>query len=124
MKRRALKVILILSALLVGGLIYAILWRVLGIGLPCVFYTTTGLQCPGCGVSRMCLSLLKLDFKGAFSANPALLCLLPVLLAIGTDACVRYVRTGRCRTKGWSTVLVWISTAILLVFGIIRNIPF
>lgn len=121
MKQRALKVIKIGTALLLGGLVYALICNIIGFALPCIFNTVTGLQCPGCGVSRMCLALLRFDFKAAFYANPAILCLTPVLLAVGVDAVARYIRIGKCRTKGWSTVLLWIATITLLVFGVVRN---
>ena len=29
-----------------------------------------GIECPGCGMVRACLSLLKADFKAAFSYHP------------------------------------------------------
>ena len=122
MKRRLKKVIAISTALLLGGLVYALICGILGFGIPCVFYEVTGWQCPGCGVSRMCLSLLRLDFHGAFEANPVLLLLLPLLIAVAVDSIVRYVRTGSLRTKGWSAISVWIAVVILLVFGIFRNL--
>ena len=51
---------------------------VVGRGLYCPFWKFTGLLCPGCGVTRMCLALLRLDLAGAWRANPALLLALPV----------------------------------------------
>ncbi len=122
MKSRIRKVIAIGVALLAGGLAYALICRWLGFGIPCLFYTVTGWQCPGCGVSRMCLCLLAGDIRGAYQANPVLLFALPALIAVLVDATVRYVRKGCWRTKGWSTVLVWILIVVLLVFGVVRNL--
>ena len=41
-----------------------------GIGIPCLFRSITGLECPGCGNSRAALALLRLDIAAAFGYNP------------------------------------------------------
>ncbi|MGM9602968.1 MAG: DUF2752 domain-containing protein [Faecousia sp.] len=122
MKQRLHKVVFVGAALLVVGCIYALLCRSLGWGIPCPFHLVTGLQCPGCGVSRMCLALARLDFAGAWQANPMLLCLLPLLAAIGADMLVRYVRTGNGAAKGWSLAATWVAIIALVIFGILRNL--
>ncbi len=122
MNRRISQVMKLCAALLLAGCIYAWVCSWLGFGIPCLFRLATGLQCPGCGVSRMCIALLRLDFAGAWQANPAVLCLLPVLAAVTGDVLVRYVRTGAVRSQGWSTVLLWGSIVALLAFAIARNL--
>lgn len=37
--------------------------------IPCVFRSVFGIQCPGCGMTRACLSLLHFDLKQAFAYN-------------------------------------------------------
>ena len=122
MKRRTYKVMIIVTALLIGGLCYAWVCSLLGFGVPCLFRLATGWQCPGCGVSRMCMRLLNGDFSGAFAANPVLLIILPALLAVLADATIRYIRKGIWRTEGWSSVLVYILIIVLLTFGVVRNL--
>lgn len=122
MKHRTYKVIAISTALLIGGLCYAWICSFLGFGIPCLFRLITGWQCPGCGVTRMCMRLLKGDLAGAFAANPVLLVTLPGLIALLADATLRYIRKGRWTPEGWSSVLVLILTAILLIFGVLRNL--
>lgn len=121
MKQRLHKVVFVGAALLVVGCIYALVCSWLGWGIPCLFRLATGLQCPGCGVSRMCLALLRLDLAGAWQANPALLCLMPLLIAIAVDMTVRYVRTGSA-AKGWSQAATWLAIITLVAFGIARNL--
>lgn len=121
MKLRLRKTAILYISLLFGGIVYALVCSWLGFGIPCIIRKTTGLLCPGCGVSRMCIALLKFDFQTAFDANPMVLVLSPFLLAILTDVTVRYIKTGSTQTKGWSTVLVYVIVVVLLVFGIIRN---
>lgn len=108
--------------LLTLGLGYAAAVRVLGRGLYCPFYMATGLLCPGCGVSRMCLSLLRGDWMGAWRANPGLLLLSPILIALLGLHGVRYVRTGEGKMPRWESRL-WIALAALLVlYGVLRNL--
>ena len=38
--------------------------------LPCLWRSITGVICPGCGMSRAWLALLRLDLAGAFSLHP------------------------------------------------------
>ena len=66
--------ILVLAALLIaaGVAAYYGLFR-LGFGIPCLFYTLTGLLCPGCGNTRAAFALLRLDFSAAFQYNPLFL---------------------------------------------------
>ena len=66
--------ILVLAALLIaaGVAAYYGLARA-GLAIPCLFYTLTGLLCPGCGNTRAALALLRLDFSAAFQFNPLFL---------------------------------------------------
>ena len=70
------------ALLLSAGLGYALWVRLTGLALPCPFRAATGLLCPGCGATRLCLALLRGDFAAAWRANPVLLLLLPVLAAL------------------------------------------
>ena len=38
--------------------------------LPCVYKHFLNIECIGCGMTRACVSALKLDFKTAFSYHP------------------------------------------------------
>lgn len=119
---RLRKLLLLCAALLLGGWAYALFCRLTGWGIPCLFRLVTGWQCPGCGVSRMCLSLLRGDLRAAWRYNAAILCLLPALLALGGNLAFRYVRFGSLRPSRWADVLIWLMVAVLLVFGLCRNL--
>lgn len=110
------------GALLAAGLAYA-LWGIrTGLVLPCPFRLITGLLCPGCGVTRLCLALLRGDLAGAWQADPALLLLLPALVLLAIRLSVRYVREGEAMPQGWERVLVWVLLALLLAWGVVRNL--
>ena len=104
------------------GLSYALLMRYTGLAVPCPFRELTGLLCPGCGVSRMCLSLLSGDLAAAWRYNPALLCISPLFAALVFDLALRYVKEGSLRPHKWANVLLWIMIIALLAFGVLRNL--
>lgn len=109
------------GVLLAAGLGYALWVRATGLALPCPFHAVTGLQCPGCGVTRMCLALLRGDLADAWAANPVLLLLLPVLGLLAVRMALRYVREGRTLGPRWEGALCWALIAALVVWGVARN---
>ena len=112
------------GGLLGAGLFYAFICILAGHPLvPCLFHTVTGLYCPGCGVSRMCLSILSLDFASAFKANAAVFLLRPPGLVMALRMAVRYVRTGNTRPTQVQTCVFYVMVGVLLVFGVVRNLP-
>ncbi len=66
-----------LPAILAVVLVY-VMFHITGIGCPVRF--VTGISCPGCGMTRAWLSLLRLDLAGAFYYHP--LFLLPAIAVI------------------------------------------
>lgn len=121
-KKRAVRLLIALSAMLICGVLYAAFISATGIGIPCIFHAITGLKCPGCGVSRMCLSLLRLDFKSAMKYNPAVMSLSPLGIVVFADMSVRYVKTGTLIPDRFSNAAMIFMIAVLIAFGIIRNL--
>lgn len=121
-KQRLLRLIGGVCVVCFLGGAYALVCIYLGYGLPCLFRTLTGLQCPGCGVSRMCLCLLRLDFAGAWAANPVLLVLLPFGAILAVRLAVRYVKSGSRRLTKTENILTYAACAVLLVYGVVRNL--
>lgn len=105
------------------GLGYAFVVRVTGIAIPCPLHAVTGLYCPGCGITRMCLALLRLDLHGAWQANAMMLLLLPWLAAVLCSWAVRYIKTGQKNLTRAQNIIIWSCCVLLLLFGILRNIP-
>lgn len=110
------------AALLAAGLGYALWVRLTGLAIPCPFRAVTGLKCPGCGVTRMCLALLGGDWAVAWRANPVLLLLLPLLAVLLVRAALRYVREGGTIGPRWERGLVWAMVGLLAAWGVVRNL--
>lgn len=102
------------------GIGYFIWLKLTGLAIPCLFRKTTGWLCPGCGITTLILSLAKLDFPGAYHANPFLFVTAPLLLAeLGYSFVLR--RRGKKLPK-WNNVLVLFYCTALCIFGVLRNI--
>ncbi len=110
------------AALLGGGLLYALVNVRLGLYVPCLFRAVTGWRCPGCGVTALCLALLRLDLPAAWAANPVLLLLSPLIALLAARIAVRYVRSDPAPPPPWEGRLAWGAVAVLVLWGVLRNI--
>lgn len=123
-RERFQKFLKVFATILGIGLVYGLFYMKTGWGIPCPFHLVTGLDCPGCGVSRMCLALMRLDFLEAFSHNPALMILSPIWLVTFLFWLHSYIRDGRREQAQWQKWVTIVSIAVLLVFGVLRNTQF
>ena len=109
-------------AILLGiGFAYLIFVLIAGFGIPCIFHLITGLQCPGCGISRMFVSLAKLDFVSAFKYNSFVFLTGPFILAYVVATEIKYIVTGNNNMGKWE-IFLWVESALAIAFGILRNI--
>lgn len=106
------------------GALYGLWVSHTGFGIPCLFYAVTGLKCPGCGITHMALCLMHGDLGGAYSKNPMVLMLLPVLLALLLRLTFRYVKTGSRQLTTWENRIVIGMVILLIGFGVLRNLKF
>jgi hypothetical protein len=90
----------------------------------CSLREATGLQCPGCGGLRAMHELSHGHIAASWRLNPFVISLLPVALWLGLREAVRAF-TGR-QWPGLVTrpVFGWLLAAALVLFGILRNVPF
>lgn len=121
-KRRIEKVLTVSGVLLTVGVVYTLLCVYTPFRVPCVFRLVTDLKCPGCGVTQMLLSLLRLDFKQAFLHNRVLIFMLPAGVSLTTEYIYRYVKTGTKMLTKTSRMAVCLMIAVLVIFGAVRNI--
>lgn len=121
-KARLKKLLMNIFLLGMAGLLYGIFVSYTGLAIPCLFRTVTGLLCPGCGVTGMCVALLHLDWRGAFSCHPVLFVLLLPLTAVFICGAAGYVQNGRFRFARWQNLILYVSVAALVIFGVVRNL--
>ena len=106
--------------LLIG---YAIFAYITGIYIPCPYYRILHIRCGGCGMAHMYISMLRFDFKSAMSYNPVLFWGQPVIYYIALKIVVLYVTGRNIRFNRIEKVICYFYVAILVIFMIIRNIP-
>ena len=83
MTQRMNRKLLLFGFLLVYfGLAYFVLNR---FGITCVFRSFLGIPCPGCGMTRAAIGLLRLDFAGAWCYNPLIFVMPYVFLYLFCD---------------------------------------
>ena len=121
-KARLKKLLMNIFLLGMAGLLYGIFVSYTGLAIPCLFRKVTGLLCPGCGVTGMCVALLHLNWKGAFFCHPVLFVLLLPLTAVFIFSAAGYVQNGRFRFARWQNLILYVSVAALVIFGVVRNL--
>lgn len=123
MKERTIKVVK--NLLIVGliGMLYAVFSLVTKWRIPCLFKEVTHLDCPGCGITRMCLSLLRLDFYQAFRYNPGVFLMIPLFVTYFIVKVVQYIKNGVQKESKVETVIIGLLILYFVGFGIVRNLP-
>ena len=111
-----------LGIILGAGILYYIFVTVTGFKIPCPFNLATGLLCPGCGITRMALSLARFDFASAFGYNKALFVTLPILFLFLLFEEIKYIKSGIRRFSKATQVFLTLEAVFLVIFGIVRNI--
>ncbi len=98
----------VLEALIAVILAFA-LFNLLGHGCPIRLFT--GVSCPGCGMTRAWLSVLKMDFKSAFMYHP--------LFWIPPFGAVLWLLRKKISDR-FLNVLIWVAAGLFIVVWLIR----
>lgn len=97
--------LLVLALAVLGAfVVISVLW----IPYRCPLRWTFGISCPGCGMTRAAMALLRLDFAGAFLAHPGIYPLVCYLAA----AIFLWLR-GDTKTLG--SFRFWMPMALILL---------
>ncbi|MCQ2516850.1 MAG: DUF2752 domain-containing protein [Saccharofermentans sp.] len=102
------------------GIAYFIIIQITGHGLPCTFLKLTGLPCPSCGITRMFISLSRLDFKSAYQFNQFLFFTWP-LFALECVYVIYKIEDHKDLPK-WNIICITVFGIALLCFGTLRNL--
>ncbi|MGI5270854.1 DUF2752 domain-containing protein [Nonomuraea sp. CA-218870] len=90
----------------------------------CPFLWATGLYCPGCGTLRTIHALAHLDPVAALGLNPLALAMVPFLLFWWGRWMVNAWRGRPRRTTLAHPAYLWAFLAIVMVYWVVRNLPF
>lgn len=116
-RRLILKILKISLAI---GIPYLIFVLLTDLRIPCLLYEATGILCPGCGLTRMFMSMARLRFFDAYSYNRAFFLLFFYWCATALFAFVG--KPEFVRSRRFLSVSFIISIIILTIFCIVRNI--
>ena len=90
----------------------------------CVFHRVTGWNCPGCGGLRATHHLLHGEVAAALRFNALVVLGAPVVLALAARWLWVRWRGRRVPPRPLATLWIWVLVAVLIGFGIVRNLPF
>ena len=120
--RRNYKIIILLTAALLLGAVYAVFDPAQSAWMPkCPIHVLTGFDCPGCGSQRALHSLLHGDLAGAARANAILFFFVPLLLLLAT-AEINRKRWPRFHKAMLHPGVIFGILAVVVCWTIARNI--
>ncbi len=123
MKERLYKTLKPIFLLLIVGGIYVVLIYATGFKIPCPIKFATGFDCPGCGISRVLLSYLRLDFKTAFFTNPVITVILPIMLGDYVYHKYHYVvHNDKKPFNNLENISMYVMIGALILYAVIKNI--
>ena len=111
------------AGILLGiGFAYYLLIQFTPFHLLCLFQRITKLACPGCGITHFLVRLLHFDIPGAVQENVAVAGL---ILLWGPLLFIRVIWHPKWLQKNgrFERILACICVVLLLLFGILRNLP-
>ena len=120
-RKRTIKLIKEIAFVAVILAANAIIYTTTGYGIPCIFRLTTGLKCPGCGMTHAYIELCKGNLHGALGHNILSVTLMPLILIYLVYKALVFIKTGEQRTRAWEYVAYTICFIVLALFFVYRN---
>ncbi len=121
-KKRVIKLIAFILLVIALLAAYAIVFKFLNWGLPCIFRSITGLECPGCGLTRSLAAMLTFDIKRLMQLNPVLPFYIAYLSWVAVSASMRYVKGEKDLLGGIPLWTLIVFLCVCFVHTIVRNL--
>jgi hypothetical protein len=88
----------------------------------CLFYTLTGIQCPGCGGLRAVHRLLHGELAAAWRFNPLVVLLLPLIAIWLSFSFFNPGTTTRAKEMFLKPALLWLLLVLGAGYAVLRNL--
>jgi hypothetical protein len=85
-------------------------------GWPCVWKSSTGFECLGCGFTRSCGAMARLEWKAAFTLNPLVYLIVPVLILK-----LAFILTSFATGKSWGKLWFYAGKRILILVAVMAT---
>ena len=95
-------------------------YNIYNIGIPCVFKTITGYNCPGCGLTRAVGEIINFDFKKALEYNSSVFIVLPLLIYYFSNSIYSWLFDKK--KKELPKIIIVLMIIYLILHTIIKNI--
>jgi hypothetical protein len=110
------------TAICVGAMVYFFNPSTHGFYPVCVFHALTGLNCPGCGMTRSLYALLHGNLRLALKDNALFVLTLAALAVWGVHFILRKLK-NQSATFNLPPKFLWTFLFIAVVFAVVRNLP-
>lgn len=117
-KKRTFKTI-IFFMLLFG---YYLFMKHTGLGIPCPIRYFFHIQCPGCGISHMLLSLLQGNYRKAFFYHPVIFVSLPFLTYLIVKMLYGYLFCKTIHLSRIENAGIILLIFVLILYTVYRNL--
>ena len=105
-------------------LVYYVIVKLTGVGIPCAFYLITDKYCPGCGITRALMALIEGDLAAAMGYNAYVMVMLLPALVFGAHRAYIYVKSGEeFSYNAVEKLFLIVAFLLMVVFGVMRNMP-
>lgn len=120
MQKRIKKVLVSLLIIIsILGIYFLAYSRLEFIRIKCLFHELTGLNCPGCGITRMILSFLQFDFYSGIKYNYFLGYTFIVIIFMVGYFIYSYIYNKKIKQIEYFNMFYLV---LFILWGIIRNI--
>lgn len=122
MSKAQIKRLIIVIGLIILAILAVIIlvWQSKTIGYVCPTKRYLDIECPGCGGTRMVLSILQGDMYQAFRYNPFIMVTMPIMFLITVQQMFLFIIKGTF--SSWLDKILITYAITLFMFGVVRNI--
>lgn len=122
MSKAQIKRLIIVIGLIILAILAVIIlvWQSKTIGYVCPTKRYLDIECPGCGGTRMVLSILQGDMYQAFRYNPFIMVTMPIMFLITVQQMFLFIIKGTF--SSWLDKILIAYAITLFMFGVVRNI--